>query len=237
MGKSYLRVWADWHTSAFTMAEVLITLGIVGIIAAMTLPSVINNIRNKQLETQFKKAYSVISQALLLMKETEGIEITGDNYTSGHNFIPIFKKYFIRYNPCEDGSRCAVVQVRRNEYKTYNNLKTIYEGYMDDASAIFGADMDVYVNGFTSSSTYGFMIFIDINGVGKKPNRWGHDLFSFQVKNSVIVPVGLEGTAIENDSNLTPEKFCNINSTSNRNGFTCSARAISEKDYFKNLPK
>ena len=35
----------------FTLAEVLITLGIIGVVAALTLPSVINNFREKQLET------------------------------------------------------------------------------------------------------------------------------------------------------------------------------------------
>ena len=48
----------------FTMAEVLITLGIIGVVAAMTLPSLINNNRNKALEAAFKKNYSVIEQAL-----------------------------------------------------------------------------------------------------------------------------------------------------------------------------
>ena len=45
---------------AFTMTEVLITLGIIGVVAAMTLPPLINNNRNKTLETALKKNYSVI---------------------------------------------------------------------------------------------------------------------------------------------------------------------------------
>ena len=52
---------------AFTMAEVLIAIGIIGIVVAMTMPTVINNARNKQLETQFKKAYAMLYQAVLLM--------------------------------------------------------------------------------------------------------------------------------------------------------------------------
>ena len=48
----------------FTMAEVLITLGIIGVVAAMTLPTLINNNRNKALETGLKRSYSVLSQAL-----------------------------------------------------------------------------------------------------------------------------------------------------------------------------
>ena len=48
----------------FTMAEVLITLGSIGVVAAMTLPTLINNNRNKALETGLKRSYSVLSQAL-----------------------------------------------------------------------------------------------------------------------------------------------------------------------------
>lgn len=46
---------------AFTMAEVLITLGIVGLVAAMTLPALINNIQDKQNIAKWKKEFSVLS--------------------------------------------------------------------------------------------------------------------------------------------------------------------------------
>ena len=42
----------------FTLAEVLITLGIIGVVAAMTLPTVINNVQEKQFHSKFKKAYA-----------------------------------------------------------------------------------------------------------------------------------------------------------------------------------
>lgn len=48
---------------AFTLAEVLITLGIVGVIAAMTLPALINQTQGKELETGLKKAYSILQAA------------------------------------------------------------------------------------------------------------------------------------------------------------------------------
>ena len=59
---------------AFTLAEVLITLGIIGVVAAMTIPIVINKYRSYVLEVQFKKAYSNLSQAILLMKQDLGVE-------------------------------------------------------------------------------------------------------------------------------------------------------------------
>ena len=47
----------------FTLAEVLITLGIIGIVAAMTLPALISNHNKKVIATQLKQNYSIISQA------------------------------------------------------------------------------------------------------------------------------------------------------------------------------
>ncbi len=50
---------------AFTLAEVLITLGIIGVVAAMTIPVLIQNYRNSVAETRLKKFYSVMNQAIL----------------------------------------------------------------------------------------------------------------------------------------------------------------------------
>ncbi len=51
---------------AFTLAEVLITLGIIGVVASLTLPSVIANYKEKVLVTQVQKAYSEMQNALKL---------------------------------------------------------------------------------------------------------------------------------------------------------------------------
>ena len=50
----------------FTLAEVLITLGIIGVVAALTIPTLIQNHRNQVVETRLKKFYSNINQAILL---------------------------------------------------------------------------------------------------------------------------------------------------------------------------
>lgn len=49
---------------AFTMAEVLITLGIIGIVAAMTLPALIGNYQKKVTATRLKRSYTVIAQTI-----------------------------------------------------------------------------------------------------------------------------------------------------------------------------
>ena len=58
--------------AAFTMAEVLITLGIIGIVAAMTLPTVINRAQRKILSQQFKKSYATVQNAINLAQSEWG---------------------------------------------------------------------------------------------------------------------------------------------------------------------
>lgn len=63
---------------AFTMAEVLITLGIIGIIVAITLPSIITKYKRKAAETKLAKFYSVMNQAIRMSIAEHG-EILIDN--------------------------------------------------------------------------------------------------------------------------------------------------------------
>lgn len=56
----------------FTLAEVLITLGVIGVVAAMTLPTLIQEHREKARVTQVKKAYSILSQAFTMAVQEYG---------------------------------------------------------------------------------------------------------------------------------------------------------------------
>ena len=56
--------FAEHRKSAFTLAEVLITLGIIGIVAALTLPALIQKNNNRIVETRLMKFYSAINQAV-----------------------------------------------------------------------------------------------------------------------------------------------------------------------------
>ena len=58
----------------FTLAEVLITLGIIGVVAAMTMPTLIANYRKKQTVTKLQKFYTIMSQALIRWETDEGIQ-------------------------------------------------------------------------------------------------------------------------------------------------------------------
>ena len=61
----------------FTLAEVLITLGIIGVVASMTLPSLIQKNKDKELISRVKKTYSVLNNALIAAQSGSGV--VGDN--------------------------------------------------------------------------------------------------------------------------------------------------------------
>ncbi len=77
---------------AFTLAEVLITLGIIGVVASMTLPALIQNNKNKEVETKLKKVYSVMNQAILMSEIDNGPKEYWDFFDA--NF---FDTYFAPY--------------------------------------------------------------------------------------------------------------------------------------------
>ena len=82
------------HKKAFTLAEVLITLGIIGIVAAMTLPTVVNKYQERVTVTKVKKFYSLINQVLLFAIKDNGyvdewdyIEYNEDGETISDKFV------------------------------------------------------------------------------------------------------------------------------------------------------
>ena len=66
----------------FTLAEVLITLAIIGVVAALTIPSVIVKTQQQEFKTAAKKAHSVLSQAVQLTEVKDGY-----SFSDGELFV------------------------------------------------------------------------------------------------------------------------------------------------------
>ncbi len=76
------KIKAFW---GFTLAEVLITLGIIGVVAALTMPSLIQHHKKQEVETKLKRFYSTINQAIIQAEADKGSRANW-NYTCGdHN--------------------------------------------------------------------------------------------------------------------------------------------------------
>lgn len=69
--------------NAFTLAEILITLGIIGVVAAITMPSLIQQHRKHVVETRLAKFYSVINQAIVRAEVDYGDKIYWDEMQQG----------------------------------------------------------------------------------------------------------------------------------------------------------
>lgn len=84
---------------AFTLAEVLITLGIIGIVAAMTLPNLVSKYKKSQVETALKKFYTTMNQAVLLSVNENG-ETKDWKFASNDTTDEVeafYEKYFSNY--------------------------------------------------------------------------------------------------------------------------------------------
>lgn len=223
---------------AFTLAEVLITLGIIGIVAAMTMPALITNNRNKQFETGLKEAYSIISQASYQLTADTGINVSPLNFPQ-HTFKPAFIKYLKVIHDCNWGydekNACVVNLNKENNtsnlyYKKFNNKEKTDSLYFDDGQFIIANGMLFLIE---NASENILLVSVDLNGMNKLPNRWGEDLFTFEfTKDGKLLPVGAEGSTYTD-----LDEFCSISSNNRFNGIACTYKALTEKNYFKHLPK
>ena len=236
---------------AFTLAEVLITLGIIGVVAALTLPSVINKYRAFVLEQQFKKSYSNLSQTIIDMKRDSGLEHLRDNYVhydtnSGYDST-LVKAFYDSFD-----SHIAPVDKLKKIYPVTN-----YSGTGTSATD-YGYDWPKATIILKDGSSVGRQVnngclrfWIDTNGPYKKPNRYGFDIFELRVCDSTdaLKPV----RAYKNnytDEELEKEQFpyiagapCTKNSKQLLNGIGCSWYALNNinpddnsKKYWDSLP-
>ena len=83
---------------AFTLAEILITVGIIGVVAVLTVPTLMQNIISKQFETGNKVFTNKIKEALKVMNTQQ--VLTG--YSTTEAFINEFKKHYKINNVCID---------------------------------------------------------------------------------------------------------------------------------------
>ena len=71
-GATHVDMSANIRRAAFTLAEVLITLGIIGVVAAMTIPTLVSNYKVKTTSVKLKKFYSTMAQAIKMSEVDNG---------------------------------------------------------------------------------------------------------------------------------------------------------------------
>ena len=172
---------------AFTLAEVLVTLGIIGVVAVLTVPNVVSGYKKKVYVAQLQKVYNQISNAVALLMVDEEVDNLNDTYlycgdseeseTCVERSGQFFKKYFKISKDCGiDGENreCLAPQ-----YKLLNS--DIQEGSYEELHGYvvtLNSGATIATRFFASEQP--LILFIDINGK-KAPNTYGRDVFLISV--------------------------------------------------------
>ena len=170
---------------AFTLVEVLITLGVIGVVSAITMPTLIKNYQQHETVNRLKETYSIISQAVRMSETENGLLETweipnaswgADTYPYGKTFFEQYLKPYIKI-----AKECKYLS---NECWADKYIRT--NGVVDET--FFSASKNkTYGMVLANGSVIGFYprgslceIYIDLNGK-KGPNKLGKDAFDIVI--------------------------------------------------------
>ncbi|MCM1339170.1 MAG: type II secretion system GspH family protein [Muribaculaceae bacterium] len=173
----------------FTLAEVLITIGVLGSIAAITIPTLAYNYRGKVLEQQFRATYSDIKSVATVLNDLHG----GDwaTYVNGSGYGTWYSEFMSKFN----GGNSYRSNATHQDEAIYSELRALYgvRGNAGSGRYLFNIQSglqnmsEVCDNGGLWADSKGRiwsfnaengMVCVDVNGTAK-PNRVNVDVFGF----------------------------------------------------------
>jgi len=169
--------------NGFTLAEVLITLGIIGVVAAMTLSTLIMNYQKRATVAKLKRAYSVIKQAYLMSYDQVGDPAADEAFAMGaNNYFKTYWAPYIKGTLCKTYQECGYSSNTPWIMANGSKVPTVVVS-LSERTTFYTNDGFLYVVFVSGGSrgeqvAYSYVI-CDING-GKGPNQFGKDVFYFQ---------------------------------------------------------
>lgn len=208
--------------NGFTMAELLITLAIIGIVAALTIPSLVQKYKERALITSLKKFYSTFSQAVNLAVANEGYEFTSQDVVK---YLKTEKVCEQTNEGCTDIQRKYMNGVNIASFGPYDAFKSSvdYVKLIDGTIIRLSRKYNCARPGEILSYCGEFAV--DING-DAVPNILGQDVFYFYNTPKGVIPFGYRGDT------RTPFSACANKSGA---GYQCTAWIIENEnmDYLR----
>ena len=132
----------------FTLAEVLITIGIIGIVAALTIPTLMANHRKKIVENKLKKFYTTMSQAVLMSEIDNGPSSEWTtNYDNNKDSIIFYNTYLAKYlsslgtqKVAAGSSDVTIYLSDGTAFRIYNGSCADIEFYLDQTKSFKTSD-------------------------------------------------------------------------------------------------
>lgn len=206
------------NKKAFTLAETLITLAIIGVVAALTIPGIVQKYEEKVTVVKVKKVYSLLSNALQLAEFEQGtFNNTGSGYSVMKNYYDYISPYLKIEKYCGTGEGCwPDTMIKFLHGADWVNINT----YSPYEKAVMNDGMLLQLYAVNIDNEFVGEIRVDINGY-KRPNTLGKDIFYFNTIGSKVIPQG--STTAEESTFAT---HCNLSSENSYNGDGCTAWVI-----------
>ena len=205
--------------AAFTLAEVLITLGIIGVVAAMTIPTLVANYQKKETVTALKKAYSQLSQAVKMSELENGDKEYWNYDLPAETFMNTYLKPFLK-----DVEQTNGFDIHKTINYKYLNGDRITESSVNDKnnSVIKLSDGTIiFVDGWSSGENIYRGILVDTNGF-KKPNILGRDLFAFGITPSLGLAPSHWGKGDREEALSDKLHMCSKSKSAVKSGYACT---------------
>ena len=204
----------DYYKSAnyaFTLAEVLITIGVIGIVAAIAIPSLINHYNDKVLETKYKKAKNIIINGYkLMMAKDQVFDISQLPFTNDFDeyVAQAHKEVFKILSDTKGGLDAETLPkdytIEDNDSPSEFNWEDVPYIFQTADGTLFGIEQD--------AETKNIYIYTDTNG-NSNPNEIGKDMYKFSISgNALLADVSGDLTelpcSIDNVAGCKTEEQC-----------------------------
>ncbi len=234
----------------FTLTEMIIALGVIGIITALVVPGVIQKYQRDAQIMQLKKAYTNLEHNLTMLSSEN---IKGDLTTSklggditnktnpGNSFKrsnveTFFKDYYkitkdcgTTPTPCFAESYKSISDPSSNEALDIGG-NACYGALLADGSSIYICPQTILIGRGQSGTSTDYIpakFYIDVNGPDK-PNIGGRDMFVFNIYNDYSIDVISPETKINGDAKAEREEFFNDNCLTSSIGEGCLGKIIND---------
>ena len=235
--------------NAFTLAEVLITLAIIGVVAAITIPTLVQRYQERVTVTKLKKAYSLLNQAYQMAVLEHGTydqwgminaeydeegNLTDEFVNSFANTWNILAPYLNVAAQCtRDKEKCPGIFLEKSKLYFLDGRFRAEEAY-NNVAALLLSDGIILTGGYTQGADCSMVrgtsktlknvcsdFQIRISGPRKAEYTVGKETFYFYITKYGIYPIGSP-----EDTYLTFKDTCKRAGTTNLNGYGCSAWVI-----------
>ena len=199
-GATHVDMSANIRRAAFTLAEVLITLGIIGVVAAMTIPTLVSKIQEAHFHAKWKECYSILNNAfkMTVAENPRMVASELNNYYPTKEFIDAILSHLHVMDTCGrngyDENECDNYEVYADvpnwpvKYR-WSGIANIYSRYLTLSGHDFAAydfcqkaallknGASIYFGGVHS----GLTIVVDVNNFNGGPNVLGKDVYAISL--------------------------------------------------------